>query len=573
MVEHRAVTESWILFINVGDFVHKIGENSLDYHLEDNAWQEVKEASMKHLFFHWDLEFLDIFYDSDGKRKANPGFDAVVGNPPWDTLKPDVEEFFSPLYAQENREKFRLLTKTKKNQFVKNGLKNKITSENWNRYNEDFKKQISYFNSGQYPFQSSVINDKKQSSDLNLYKLFTEKSYYVLNMNGLCGLVIPSGIYLDLGTRGLRQMLFENTQIKSVFSFINKKGIFEGIHKQFKFCILIFVKGNSTNRFLASFDIENVTDISTLNHKSFDFDMSLIKLSSPKSLSIIECKNRTDLSILKKLYQNPILSSNKWRIQARSEFHMTGDSNLFHTLIRGFPLYEGKMIYQFSNSLSEPRYHIDEEEGIKHLFRKEEKRIRKVNKNAKIKPQIASQYYRLVWRDVTNSVDRRTLIATILPPNVFLGNTLNYIVPIIFDGCEYVNSISTQETIYLCGMFNSFPVDFILRHRVNLHVNIFHLMELPIPRFNTNDKLHKIIYENTARLICTHDDFSNIMLQTNIKKGETNAKERLKLQAQVNAASCKTYKIDRNELQFILEYFSVEDEQLKDETLRQFDML
>ena len=94
----------------IGDFVHKIGENSLDYHLEDNAWQEVKEASMKHLFFHWDLEFLDIFYDSDGKRKANPGFDAVVGNPPY--------------VRQESIGKFKNVMQLSKNNSL--GLKNCI---------------------------------------------------------------------------------------------------------------------------------------------------------------------------------------------------------------------------------------------------------------------------------------------------------------------------------------------------------------------------------------------------------------------------------------------------------------
>ena len=67
----------------IGDFVHKIGENSLDYHLEDNAWQEVTEIAKKHFCFHWDLAFLDVFYGADGKKKKNPGFDAIVGNPPY----------------------------------------------------------------------------------------------------------------------------------------------------------------------------------------------------------------------------------------------------------------------------------------------------------------------------------------------------------------------------------------------------------------------------------------------------------------------------------------------------------
>ena len=66
----------------IGDFVHKIGEDSLDFY-SDERWQQVKKVSEGHSFFHWDLEFLDVFYGADGKKKNDPGFDAVVGNPPY----------------------------------------------------------------------------------------------------------------------------------------------------------------------------------------------------------------------------------------------------------------------------------------------------------------------------------------------------------------------------------------------------------------------------------------------------------------------------------------------------------
>ena len=60
----------------------KVGENSLDFHAEGH-WQESARAAGKHSFFHWDLEFPGIFYGRDGLPKESPGFDAVVGNPPY----------------------------------------------------------------------------------------------------------------------------------------------------------------------------------------------------------------------------------------------------------------------------------------------------------------------------------------------------------------------------------------------------------------------------------------------------------------------------------------------------------
>ena len=66
----------------LGDYTAQVGQNSLDF-ASDSRWAEVAAAARRHSFFHWDLEFPDIFYGRDGKSRNAPGFDAVVGNPPY----------------------------------------------------------------------------------------------------------------------------------------------------------------------------------------------------------------------------------------------------------------------------------------------------------------------------------------------------------------------------------------------------------------------------------------------------------------------------------------------------------
>ena len=91
------------------DYVTKIGENSLDFYA-DERWQKVKKAVAGHSFFHWDLEFPDIFYDEDGKRKKNPGFDVAISNPPYFNLqtvrdsryKSDLKKEFPDIYTGQN---------------------------------------------------------------------------------------------------------------------------------------------------------------------------------------------------------------------------------------------------------------------------------------------------------------------------------------------------------------------------------------------------------------------------------------------------------------------------------------
>ena len=94
----------------------------------------------------------------------------------------------------------------------------------------------------EFKHQSAVVAGKKTGSDVNLYKLFVERSFHLLRPGGHCGIVIPSGIYTDLGAKGLRDLLFTQTQIEGLFCFENRKTIFEGVDSRFKFVVLTFEK-------------------------------------------------------------------------------------------------------------------------------------------------------------------------------------------------------------------------------------------------------------------------------------------------------------------------------------------
>ena len=73
-----------------------------------------------------------------------------------------------------------------------------------------------------------------------------EKYHSLLKNGGVAGLVLPSNIYTDQGTKGLRQLLFDYCEIHTLYGFDNKNGIFEEIHRQLKFVNLIFKKGGKT---------------------------------------------------------------------------------------------------------------------------------------------------------------------------------------------------------------------------------------------------------------------------------------------------------------------------------------
>ena len=55
----------------------------------DHFLHVAEDTSGARRFFHWELEFPEIFFDADGRRRPDAGFDVVVGNPPWDMVRAD----------------------------------------------------------------------------------------------------------------------------------------------------------------------------------------------------------------------------------------------------------------------------------------------------------------------------------------------------------------------------------------------------------------------------------------------------------------------------------------------------
>lgn len=82
LLDAKVASKFGVLIPPLGDYISKIDENTLDF-FADDAWPAVTEIKNKHSFFHWDLEFMDVFYDEKGNKKHNPGFDCVLGNPPY----------------------------------------------------------------------------------------------------------------------------------------------------------------------------------------------------------------------------------------------------------------------------------------------------------------------------------------------------------------------------------------------------------------------------------------------------------------------------------------------------------
>ncbi|ARI84359.1 Eco57I restriction-modification methylase domain-containing protein [Microcystis aeruginosa] len=516
--------------------------------------------------FHWGYHFDKLITEKGG-------FDVIITNPPWEVFKPQAKEFFSQHSDLVTKNKMDIKTFEKEQKKL---LTNPEIAQAWLEYQSEYPHVSLYFRSSeQYKNQISIVNGKKQGTDINLYKLFVEQCFNLLHPRGYCGIIIPSGIYTDLGTKQLREMLFSHCQLGTLFGLSNERFIFEGVDHRFKFCLFDFAKGKNTKVFNAVFRINPREAISKdkleifLYNKDEQVQIStnLIRKLSPDSLSVMEFKQDIDIHIAEKMSRFPLLGEtlpDTWNLKLTSEFHMTNDSHLFKTEpAQGrLPLYEGKMIHQFTHRYALPKYWLDEKEARQALLKRGE-----VDKG-----QILDyQTYRLGFRSISSSTNERSLISSLIPKSVFCGNSLSI--------SEYEqNNFQENEAFkfFIVTILNSFLIDWMLRQKVSANINMFYIYQLPIPRLKEGDKYFQEIVENAAKLICTTEEFDQLAKEVGIgshKNGVTEEGERMAIRAKLDAIVAHLYELNLTEFQHILTTFPLVPESVKTATLKAYQNL
>ncbi len=473
------------------------------------------------------------------------GFDIVLGNPPWEKWKPDSQEFFEPydegfnkLPAQEAKKRIGELLKHRP-----------YLKKLWNEYLNHYEMYSTLYREN-YQWQSSEANGRQVSGDLDLYKIFTERAHQLLKENGMAGFVIPSGIYTDLGAKGLRTMLFEHSRIKALYSFENRGHlIFPDVHASYKFVLLVFEKAGKTISFPCAFFLHSADELEKAVKNPTILDVDFVKKSSPTSWSILEIKTAKDKEIIKKLLKFPSLGEKidgTWNVSMQSGFHMTNDSSLFQEgKLVGVPMLEGKNIEQFTHQWKEaptPRYKIYEKDITVAL--KEDK--------------IYHKSYWMAYRLIASSTNYRTLISTIVPPGYVCGHSI-----------AIVRLTNLKQLCFLTGVMNSFVIDYYIRQKVSANVTMFNFLETPVPRLNSG-KDFDAIARKAAQLVCTTDEFSELKKETGIGHGLANENDRRLARAQLDAMIANIYGITKEEMEFILEQFPIVEQKQKELILNNF---
>jgi type I restriction-modification system DNA methylase subunit len=510
--------------------------------------------------FHWSYEFHDIF--------ERGGFDAIITNPPWDTLKPNDKEFF----AQFNPAITRKMKNADFDPLREELLSEQGIGDSMAQYYSRFTHQSDYFlNVEQFNNQSTVVNGKRTGSDVDLYKLFTEQCYHLLKTGGYCGLVIPGGIYSSLGATQLRRLLFDHTQITGLFGFENRKQVFENVDSRFKFVVLTFSKSEKkTAKFPAAFMRHEVSELALFPKRfSIELTTNFIRQQEPETLALPEVKDAQDFSLVAKLGTFPTLGSeepNKWQFKLCREFDMSGHSYLFKERVskNRLPLYEGKLIHQFTHVFAIPNFWIDEREGREAVL----------GRTSDVGQPLDYQSYRIGLRDVAANTNERTVIATVLPPLVFCPHTMA-VENIIYAAHQrkketYYEKVglSAAEQLYVVTLLNSYVVDFQARQKVTNHVSFFIAYGFRVPRLTAADEAFGPLVERAAKLICTTEEYADLWQAALgrkwiAKQAAITEADRQQLRAELDALVAYLYGLTEDEFTYVLSTFPLVNPEVK----------
>ena len=555
---------------------------------EQATWDEFEEAEgklKKRSVQIQDIEALHPFhwgYEFDEVMNVRGGFDAIITNPPWQIFKPIAKEFcyeYDPYIERRGTDikdfEERLTTL----------LQDPDIRAKYLEYLSQFPHVSAYFrNSKQFENQISIIDGKKAGTDINLYKLFVEQCFNLLRSGGLCGIVVPSGIYSDLGTRQLREVLFTQTEISGLFCFENRREIFEGVHRSFKFVVLTFEKGGRTENFPAAFMQLDPKVLSRFpNQGAMWINVALIRRLSPDSLSIMEFKTELDVQISEKMLRFPFLGddvNDKWKLHLTRELDMTNDSKLFQAsnFPGSLPLYEGKMIWHYQHGLVEPRYWVYPTDARVKFTSPRIKNLRRIiaasNQTIAINERellFGYSFYRLGFRAVTGATNERALVVSIIPKNVVAGNSLIVSVP-IYDEIEQnawiqKKNYSEAEIIFCASVMASFVCDWFIRQKILTNMNMFYVYQLPVPRLVSGDPFFQPIVDRAAKLICISPEYDDLAKQVGIgsyQNGATQPTERARLKAEIDGLVAHLYGLSELEFEHILHTFPLVANQVKE---------
>ncbi|MEX2647875.1 MAG: restriction endonuclease [Alphaproteobacteria bacterium] len=493
-------------------------------------------------FLHWEVAFPGVWRNWES-LEPHGGFDAVIGNPPWDRIKLQEVEWFAG-----RRRDIATAARASDRKAMIDRLRRRHDPL-WRDYEEAKHRAETMANvarsCGDFPLLSA--------GDINLYALFVERAHRLVKSDGLVGLLTPSGIASDLTASRFFRGIATTGRLAALFDFENRrpgeKHFFPDVDSRFKFCVYVARgEGRRFNHADCAFYLHGVNELDSPERR-FALTAADFERINPNTGTAPVFRTRRDAELTKAIYGSaPVLVDRRespptfaWPVRYVRMFDMTNDAGLFRTreelqadgfypvagnrLLRGddvfVPLYEGKMVQAYDhraasvvvnldnvNRPAQPMPATDDQHADvnwcpapQFFVSAHESESRVVvfrptpgNRDSRIIDCAAAWF--LAFKDVTAPTNVRTMIAGIIP-RTSVGNTLPLLLPSVSltphpeapheKWQRFEEDVKSQIARYvgiaplLLANLNAFAYDYFARQKVHgQHLNFFIVEQVPV---------------------------------------------------------------------------------------------
>ena len=550
-----------------------------------------KSIANQESFLHWEAAFPGVWRHWQNQTPQG-GFDAVIGNPPWDRIKLQEVEWF----ATRDPQLARAPTAAARRQGIKRlrdqGDPLAAAFDHAKARADQLGKVVRA--SGHYPLLGG--------GDINLYSLFVERSLRLVKPGGLVGLLTPSGIYADRTAARFFQSVSTTGRVAGIYDFENRRlgtdqpPFFPDIDSRFKFCALIV--GGPQRTFAEThcgFFLPGAEAIQDPD-RAFTLAPDDFTRVNPNTGTAPVFRTRRDADLTRRIYEShPVLVDRSgdevckaWPIQHLRQFDVTNDSHLFRTAAQlesdGFypvqanrwkkgkelylPLYEGKMANSFDHRVASV---VVNPHNLMRPGQPQESTLEELM-DPDFMPRPAfwvpaedvsdtfpeEMGWTLVYRRITAPTNARTTLATILP---WCG--VSYTIPMLRSRDRQLTALDAAR---LQSVLASFCFDYVSRQKLQgTSMSLTSLEQLPVIAPDAYDRRFgestaaDLVRDHVLRLTYTAHDMAPFArdLGHHGPPFPWDEEDRRHLRARLDALYFHLYGLNRNDAAYILSTFPI----------------
>lgn len=541
-----------------------------------NAMVDAPKVAREARAFHWPLEFPDIM--------QRGGFDVVLGNPPWERVKLQEQEFFALRDAE---------IATAKNAAARKKLIERLDETN-PRLAREWQDALRTAATESHFMRESGRFPRGGVGDVNTYAVFTDLAWQALHPTGRAGLIIPNGLVVGFTYREFLRQLLSEKSLVSFYGFENEDKIFKDVHNETKFGLLTI--GGTQVKIEQPWFTAHIRQPAEIADpaKRYALTVDEIRAINPNTLNLPAFRWSRDAKVTAAIHTAaPILIEkegsqvvrNDWEVSLKTMFHMANDSGHFidHEEVaplieerRGalavlrdgrqvYPLYEGKMFWHFDH-----RYGTYENQTEKQANKGVLPRVSDEKHSSaeyRIQPRYwidaqltketlgedAGRPWFFSWRDVGPS--ERTFIGTILPLTA-MGNASPYL----------TTDTSAKDALALSATLSSLVVDYAVRQKSS-RMTFFIVEQLPMleraklegaPAW-LGEEVRAWLNNRAIELFYTNWELQSLAksIGRETPPFRWDPSRRQILQAEIDAAVLHLYGLDREQSDWVLNSFTV----------------